>query len=273
MEEVPCLDEYDYIYETMRLDLSHVVKLLQAKSSRALPFAQGIDPSVDLRWMFLGFDPVPGPRYLQTAGWEGCHYRARAQATRAVQQSADAPWGSQWGCRDRDNGAAVPCRAFVYLDGPIRYMTSPATVVRAQRAIEALKSVDLAGRSPNLQLACKAPRGARTGDVEAGRGEREPHGPILRDTSGNRCEACTEFLEQLCRERDDIGVTYVGVIHWGPLLGWAWLKRLSFNELGGYMAPDLQDGDWASIADNALSGIEAIGARLGVRFDIVCGPL
>ena len=71
-----------------------------------------------------------------------------------------------------------PCRAFVYLDGPIRYMTQPATVVRAQRAIEALKSVDLAGRSPNLQLACKAPRGARTGDVEAGRGEREPHGPI-----------------------------------------------------------------------------------------------
>ena len=65
----------------------------------------------------------------------------------------------------------------------------------------------------------------------------------------------------------------MGVIHWGPLLGWAWLKGRSFNELGGYVAPDLQDGDWASIADNALSGIEAIGARLGVRFDIVCGPL
>ena len=116
----------------MRLYLMQVVSLLQQKSPRALPFEQGIDPSVDLQWIFLGFDPVPGPRYLQTAGWEGCHYRARAQATRAVQQSADAPWGSQWGCRDRDNGAAVPCRSMVYLDGPIRYMTSPATVVASK---------------------------------------------------------------------------------------------------------------------------------------------
>jgi hypothetical protein len=61
VEEVTRIDDFGYVRDTMGLNLVHIVKLLQANSNRALPFEKGTDPSNDLRWIFVGYDAVPGP--------------------------------------------------------------------------------------------------------------------------------------------------------------------------------------------------------------------
>jgi hypothetical protein len=88
------------------------------------------------------------------------------------------------------------------------------------------------------------------------------------------CEACTSFLEALTAEREDDGVKYTGLIYWGPLLAWAWMMGRTFSDRAGYREPDLLTGDWQKIAEDAISGIEKVGALvLGLRFDLACGPL
>lgn len=61
-------DDFDYVRTTMALDLVHIVRLLQDKSDRALPFAKGTNPAADLRWIFVGYDCVPGPLYIALVG-------------------------------------------------------------------------------------------------------------------------------------------------------------------------------------------------------------
>lgn len=87
-------------------------------------------------------------------------------------------------------------------------------------------------------------------------------------------QALCEFLSQLTVERTEEDRPYVGLIYWGPLLGWAWMMGRSFSQRSGYLAPELMGGDWHQIAEDAITGIQRIGALLlGLSFDLVCGPL